>query len=130
MFELLDSSGPVGTMVVLSTVVLLLAGCLMMAMSCTRKSFAIYAAAVWFPLILGAAGTHAALDEMERAPITHSDAIGPRAQKRLRAELRIPLNLGIACTLILLPVAAIGTVRAPKHAAVRTDRPSEPNPAA
>lgn len=112
MTELIKSSGPAGIMVIIAAATLLVAGVVMIALSLTRKAFALYLVAAWIPLLIGAAGTRVALDEMERSPLTQSEAIGPRNQKRVRAELRRPLNMGIVASGILVPVALFGLVSA------------------
>ncbi len=126
MSDYLASAGPAGMAVAISASALLIAGALMVALSCTRKAFALYALLIWMPLLFGTLGTRTALNEMENSPLTRSDAIGPRNQQRLRTQLKRPLNLGIGATALLVPLAVIGLATARKRNPGDGNDPQQP----
>jgi predicted secreted protein len=108
--ELLDYAGPAGAFVALTAALLFVAGIVLLALSRTTRVFAVYFVLIWMPLLIGTLGTRAAMDEMDHSPLTYSDSISPRALKKVRSQLRRPLNMGIAATAALLPIAVVGLV--------------------
>jgi predicted secreted protein len=131
MRELLDYAGPAGACVVLTAALLFVAGIVLLALSRTRRVFAVYFVLIWMPLLIGTLGTRVAMDEMDHSPLTYSDSINPRGLRKVRSQLQRPLNMSIAATAVLLPIAVVGLVvsrrreDAPEHGGPSS--PTRPN---
>lgn len=110
MRDLFNYAGPAGVTVLVTAAMLFAAGVILLALSRTRKAFVVYGILIWFPLLVGAMSARASMREVERSPLTYSDSISPRNLRKVRSDLQRPLSLGIAATVVLLPIAAVGLV--------------------